>query len=687
MGGWIPFVALWAILAGIASSTMVDNVHCIPGCKCKSTPLVLQISDCKGRIDLNQTTLKNLPAKINFIYFTHVNIVNIEVDAFKNFLNLHRVEFLDSTIELIHTEAFSKIKILRFFNTPITNSPDLESETLEELNIIGCNLYLLPLFNKLPNLRILNLSNNQLSILDLSSFLSLYNLEQLYLSNNSISKFPPNLFTNNKELSILHLDRNPLKRFYYNVTTNQLENLNLQGCKLSHFDLSSTTYLRSLSELNLSNNMLYNISADAFSHMTELNYIDLSNNRLTKLDENIFSNNSYLEKVVLDGNRFDSLPVFKMDGKFEIASFSCKHCGLRSIPPNAFKNMPALTTIELSYNEIENIDYLCRDLFSLNLLDVSYNRITKLDKNTFISTPNLSFLKMDNNPIREISGDVFKYTTNLKKLYLRQCKLNKLWTNKYVIFPNLNTLLVSDNNIQSLSKDNFKIMPRLQSIALKNNPLKVDENTCDLYNWLTFESSIFLIELKKEVSSFDGEQTEIREWNTIFTVNCPLPTTAAPAFDEIYGDDDDDDDDDDDEDNDDNYDDNYSDFEQLEFLQGKHHELDDKDDDIVIGSDEIKYLKSANILSVTFVFIITALVVLAVALTIILCILKKNSTIPHDNLPRFKILPTWPIQNSFKKHSDITSVYRPLSEDISDITDTPKFSRYEFKIRPDVHNI
>lgn len=742
---------LYLLLATIvvASSDPLYSLKlktCIDHCKCEqiNVPsrdvITLQITGCDGPLILNETTFRSVDKpNINVVSFKNVIINQIQESVFKGFKKLEDVLILNSSIGSIDAKAFNHVKKLKFADCGFEDSPDLFSEKLEELHFGSCKIEEIPKLDDLLSLRFLNLSGNYIKDIGIETFAQLFDLEELHLSNNEIFKLPATLFINNQELNSLYLDNNPLKKFYLN-TSEDLETLSLSNCHLETFDEVSTQRLSTLNELNLSNNKIKKLTGKTMSHMNQLSVINLANNQLEYLDDDIFFKNEKLRMITLDGNNFTSLPNFFLESRevFPIFSFSCNHCGLKTLPNTVFKNMPGLPNLQLSHNEFMNVDNTFQTLPSLKILDISHNNIVFIAPFAFANNTNLETLNLAGNPLIALNPEVFVNNRVIRKIDARNCSLEMLWSNKNKAIPSLNTLLLGNNKLRFLTIEDFKVTPNLVSIDLANNLLATSTDFCKIVNWLD-EKQIRPIESIPDFdtgldvhyienpNSFDG--FSFTTWNELYKNKCPATTTTtttSPELWKLYTNDDifhndldnsgvtyDDDEDEDDLDEEDDYSyeeeieadekaltkDNDDDNNVGRYAMDKNEDSNNDTEDV---SGHVRYVidKSYNdmprdkdgnnlagasyILSVTSVFILTALVVLTVAVAVTLTILRRNNNfnMHKANLPRLKI-PMWHSTPGQKKHSG--SVYRPLSEDLSG-PKTPKLSRYEFTSTPIVHS-
>ncbi|CAH1158481.1 unnamed protein product [Phyllotreta striolata] len=693
-------LVLLAAQAAVCSLPLLprNSKYCIDNCACKfgKLPNRLQIVKCNKPLVLNATTFRYInKAIINVVSLENLIINQIQENAFKDFHNLDDVIVLNTKIGSIDAKAFNNVTRLRFQNCGFEDSPDLFSEKLEEIHFGGCNLEEIPDLGGLLKLTFLNLTDNYLKNIEVEAFAELFELEELYLSNNEIFRLPATALINNRDLITLNLDNNPLKSFALN-TSDSLETLSLKNCQLETFDEDSTRKLTSLNDLVLSHNNIRNINSKALSHMSELSVIDLSYNKLTNLDDNVFAENRKLIKITLDGNDLQRLPNFYLNNNedFSLNTFSCKNCNLSALSSSVFENMEGMIYLELSQNKLKNVDSSFEKITSLKLLDISHNDIEYLAPQAFVKNSHLESLNIAGNPLISLNPEVFANNTDLRDIDARNASLERLWSNYNRKVPSLHKILLSGNQLSGLTEDDIKLMPKLEAIDLNHNPISFNLNTCKVIHQLK-TNRVIPIQYTKEISNeyeksfgedIDGFSTI--EWKDFHRGACPEYTTEAPTTTppttksvpskiETLDENDIDDDDDDEEDDDDS---EYNDDDDRQY------EYDEPEEETSsrLLKDDTTLARATYILSVTSVFVLSALVVLTIAVTITLCILRRNNKfeMQRANLPRLKI-PLWNTVSGQKKHSG--SVYRPLSEDLSG-PKTPKLSRYEFTSTPVVHN-
>ncbi|KAK9889908.1 hypothetical protein WA026_008714 [Henosepilachna vigintioctopunctata] len=678
----------------------VTNTTCLEECQCRNSSDALEIERCYRPINVTSSFHLLSSLSCRTIRFNQVTVDNFEDNAFNSLTQLEHVEFNDSKIINMHSQAFlrDELSSLSFTHCEFVIPPNIQSVDLEELAIKHSKLQVIPKFEDLPSLSILHLDGNKIKTIQDDTFSALDSLEEVYLGHNQISAISPKLFINNTQLSILDLSNNLLSHFGLEGTTN-LEVLSLAKNQLEEFDAASSKDMSSLMSLDLSHNKITRINQKAFVKMPGLEMVNLSYNELTVLDNDTFAYNSALEKLILDGNNFKTLPIFKSHTDiFRIYNFSCKKCGIVSLSSFTFGSMPGLVEISLADNNLRLLDPKAFTLVhSLKILDLSGNKLTKLGSTVFEDNKNLNELNLSGNPLKTLYPEDFIYLKNLRKLDASNAGLKSLWADNYgYSLTGLEQLTISNNSIEDITTDDLKVMPNLKLIDLENNRIQCSIHLANLIKWLTIhevyssDSAAFVRTNEKLLDNaaqyFEDTYDHKHHWQKLAIRAC------VPSDDESKN--------------------THNDRIMNLILQNAREidsvpkvnppqevphidnddsftDIDDAADDLDEDMDEVdeeirKFSldQTTYIISVTSVFIITALIVLSAAVSITLMILKKHNTlnINNGNIPRIKI-PRWETI-SHKKHSG--SVYRPLSEEIL-APPTPKIERYEFKT-PRVHN-
>lgn len=685
-------LATVAITVAIPTPEAVDT-NCPRGCKCVESSYAtcdslefdrfgvnvrkLKITNTSWPLYLDANFLRNagLDKIITFV-IENADIKKIDKDAFKNLTELTDIKIVNSIIPEIHPDTFVyaiSLGTVNFAGSKLTSFNNVKSETLEELDLSNCSLKKITnvMFDNLSELAYINLSHNRLSVITPSTFSNLVNLEELDLSGNQIEEIPPNMFQNNTQLNTLNLSNNPLKHFHLSAVS-EIERLEMRSCKLITIDDSFSKNLDMLVYLDISGNSISTISPATFSLLTDLEHIDLSNNGLKTLDPNIFKYNTELKKVLLDNNNLQILKPFICSvSQFETYHFSCNNCHLKTLDEDTFATMPAIVTLRLANNELDNISAIKR-LNSLIHLDLSNNRIRDLPSDAFTRNTALEVLQLSGNPLTTLDSTVFSSNTVLKNLDISNCGLTQIWRNSNRALFSIQRLSVARNQLKTITQKELNVTPQMTVFDVEGNPFECDQVFCNFIQWVNdqgvMQPSLATKTHEPLIQEASFEPTvSFYVWANIVNATCGNTEKCNSNYDDYPMDD---------------YYDDYEDSKETSKIDpvadmGK----------TVIGETEIDITEFKISESRQFptgyysyiwpalVFVFTAVMVLLIVANILLLVLRRRGTIqmPREGLPQIKIIP-WSTGTKLKKHSG--SVYQPLSEDRSGPR-TPMINRYE----------
>lgn len=257
-------------------------------------------------LDLSSNSLEtisdlNLPNLIE-INLSMNNISTISSDLFLKETNLQRIDF-DSNhigdIGNIHLSHLRKLTYLKLTNNHIS-SVIINSSSLEELDLSYNEIFVLndAIFHNIHNLKCLRLKANKIYHLDFNIFHELLNLNVLDLSSNSLIEI--NKFTTLETLKILRLNKNLIQSIDLNAfeASKKLEILDLSENRLESLNETNFCDLEYLKSLNISYNYLNTVSYQVLEPLVSLKILDVEGNLLTDIDYKLIINELFNLEVI-----------------------------------------------------------------------------------------------------------------------------------------------------------------------------------------------------------------------------------------------------------------------------------------------------------------------------------------------------------------------------------------------------
>lgn len=266
--------------------------------------------------------------------------------------------------------------------------------------------------------------------LDISSkpFKAAVKLEHVSINDNKINKIFPNTFKD-LPLTFLSLGRNGIKFVFPEAFSN----------------------LPLLEQLRFEENALEEIRQGVFANLPTKE-LTLSKNKIQSIENMALENLPNLRKLRLDGNKLQSIFVHRILTYPERLEILWLHNN-------------SLTTVT---------NYMLQRLTNLKLLNLGFNSIALIEPNSFEQTPNLNYLVLTNNHLKEIDGSIFPAAgmAYLDKIFLDNNKLMFLSSSFFVRLRSLKKItlignpwlcpclsvvqrLLAENNIQDKCNEDY----------------------------------------------------------------------------------------------------------------------------------------------------------------------------------------------------------------------------------------
>lgn len=271
-------------------------------------------------------------------------------------------------------------------------------------------------FTDLKNLNSLILSNNRLKQVNQFDFSELYVLKLLWLDSNYVTEIHDKAFENLTHLHDLGLNDNKLEEIPSNMKSLRfLKSLDLGKNQISDITIDAFEGLEELLGLRLTDNLIGNISRDTFSDLPSLRVLNLASNKIRHIDQSAFISNPSITGIRLDNNLLEDI-----SGVFtSLSTLVWLNVSDNKLAMFDYSHFPdSLQWLDIHLNEIGELGnyFNIRTGVSIKMLDVSYNRITKLNAKSI--PDNIENFFINNNLIDVIEPGTFVHKTNLTKVIL-----------------------------------------------------------------------------------------------------------------------------------------------------------------------------------------------------------------------------------------------------------------------------
>ncbi|XP_053385183.1 uncharacterized protein LOC123535929 [Mercenaria mercenaria] len=357
-------------------------------------------------------------------------------------------------------------------------------------------------FSQLPAIKILEMHQNSLTTVNVNVFTNMPNLLHLDLHANDIRMLPSRSLENLPSLKELrlHSQKTAMTSIAYDAWTNIADNLielfvsDNALPTFPHQILEESSYPK-LVKLHADNNAITNITEygeeafptnqfflhsqksktfTPFSALPALEYLQLDSNDITTINTTDLCELQTLLELHLSYNQI-------RESTMDVDCFAClpvlKRLYLRQnyiqYVPEALQSstvVPALQVLVLSGNRITFLQkYAFTNVSTLLYIYIPYNRILAIENEAFPTQ--LKLLRMNNNDFRFLHKYPFQNLASLTDLYLGNNEIQYLPDEAFDGCTSLNNLFLDDNNIAQLKKNHFMGVPLTGSFTATNNDI------------------------------------------------------------------------------------------------------------------------------------------------------------------------------------------------------------------------
>lgn len=234
-------------------------------------------------------------------------------------------------------------------------------------------------------------------------------------------------------------------------------------------DIDSDTFrnTRKLQVLNLAHNFLPEVSYDTFRTLGDLRIVDLSYNNLRSLPDNLFIGDD-LEMLDLSHNQLTKIPVTALSNvaALTLCQLDLSHNHIGAIHSMDLSNK---FRVKIIFQVLNVFIYFIIISQRLSNLDLSHNRLVRLEDAAFTTLPNLAILDLSHNDELELFGRVFNGLENtLVELSLENISIYQA---PDLPLPKLRVLIISNNELPSIPPELAVNMTSLRVLDLSQNDL------------------------------------------------------------------------------------------------------------------------------------------------------------------------------------------------------------------------
>lgn len=145
---------------------------------------------------------------------------------------------------------------------------------------------------------------------------------------------------------------------------------------------------------------------------------------------------------------------------------SCSNANLDVVP---IQLNPTVKYINLTRNNISDINFTFIFYNKLQVLDLSHNQLDDISTNNFEPLESLLVLIMNNNNIKLLKSKAFAGLTELSELDLSTNRISFIHQNAFANLLKLVWLDLSFNKINQIESNFFKHLKRLEWLCLRSN--------------------------------------------------------------------------------------------------------------------------------------------------------------------------------------------------------------------------
>ncbi len=315
----------------------------------------------------------------------------------------------------------------------------------------------------LDRLRRLNLTQNNLWTLPAGAFCELGFLRSLNLSANYLQDLLDLSFSSRHGQSNCRLP---------------LEDLDLSANGFAAVPSNVFGQLSRLKRLNLAKNNLHVLEDKALGGLQSLQMLNLANNDLVALPPELFASSESLQELYLQNNSLSVLSpgVFAPLKQLLVLNLSRNELDNDWVDGEAFATLHRLVALDLSYNKLSRLDRdVLSELSALQILDLRHNNLRVIEARAFSSQRNLHILKLSHNNLVNVHAKVLSGLSQVSSLSIDNNVISTVHANAFSDCVNLQDLALHGNRLDGVP-DALRLLPLLRTLDLGENQIVAVDN-------------------------------------------------------------------------------------------------------------------------------------------------------------------------------------------------------------------
>ncbi|XP_054768824.2 insulin-like growth factor-binding protein complex acid labile subunit [Lytechinus pictus] len=392
-------------------------------------------------------------------------MTSIETGVFDSLPELYKITLSNNNLTCLPTDVFShnqKLQIVDLSVNQFVNFPGNAINHVQSLTLLNMEKNSLSRLDftgfESRNITLLNFKYNNFSSFSEDDFLPLRNakIKQFTLKKNFLTSLPYGLFRHLEGVQEMILTNNQFRNFSLGsfLGMSSLKTLRLAGNLIAAIEPlaplpNQTNVMPSLTLLDVQGNRISSVPSRSFWGLANLIRLDIHQSRIKTVQNDSFEGLESLEILDLTGNhlKYVNKETFLVCPRLK--SLILQSNPFTGLTPAQFADLVSLESLNLARCQINKL-YLQRggwNLPNLKFLDISYNRLYRLEKYSFYGMANLTTLNIScNNQLATIENGAFVSLDHLQSLGLSGCLLSQI----HSPFANLNELSILDMSYTSV---------------------------------------------------------------------------------------------------------------------------------------------------------------------------------------------------------------------------------------------